>query len=178
MPSFQPGTYLGRVVSQELGKSSKAKTPQVVIRFEILDELDAMGEPCGLQYRGETRSVYLYLKEGKSIEISLKALKLLGFSGTSFGHLDPENGDFQDLSGTEAKLYCKHEEYEGEMQERWGISTPRDSQPLEASDLKKVDALFGRALKAQAAPEPQPEDPLNKALQEAASINANDESPF
>jgi hypothetical protein len=77
-----------------------------------------------------------------------------------------------DFAGTEVELFCKHEDYEGETRERWSISTPREpreSKPVDPAALRKLDALFGKALKANAVPEPQPESDGNRAMQEAAA---------
>lgn len=177
-PYYPQGVYIGRVVRQELGTSSKKGTPQFSVTFEIVDALDPGGNPIGVTQTYE-RSVFLYLTE-KAMEIALDALKTLGFNKASLKFLDPNNVGFCDFTGKEVELYCKHEEYEGDERERWSINSPREakvSKPVDSADLRKLDALFGKALKSQAAPEPQPDSDFNKALQEAGNVDAED-SPF
>lgn len=171
---YPQGVYVGRVVRQELGASTQKGTPQFVVTFQIVDALDQFGASCGLQTSYE-RSVYLYLTE-KAMDIALGALKVLGFNKTSLKYLDPDEAGFVDFTDKEVELYCKHEEWEGEPRERWSINTPREpreSKPVDKSDLRKLDALFGKALKAQAAPESQPAPDANKAMQEAATNDSD-----
>ena len=173
MGAYYPqGVYLGRVVRQELGESSKKGTPQFVVTFQILEARDNFGDST--RVASHERSVYIYLTE-KSMPIALEALKVLGYRGTKISSL----GD-ADFTGKEVELYCKHEDYEGEARERWNISTPREqkeSKPVDPAALRKLDALFGKALKSQAVVEPQPDNDANRAMQEAA-VDAELDVPF
>ena len=175
MGAYYPqGSYSGRVLRTELGASSKG-TPQFTVTCQILEAHDQFGSaPVDQSYE---RTVYLYLTENpKSIEITAKQLKVLGFKSSKVSAL--KDADFTDV---DIPLYCKHEEYEGEMRERWSINTPREhreAKPVDPSELRKLDALFGKALKAQAAPEPQPDNDTNRAMQEAAAANDDDSIPF
>ncbi len=178
---YPVGRYVGRVVRQELGASAQKGTPQFAVTFQIIDALDQFGASCGVQSIYE-RTVYIYFsKSQKAMEISAEALKTLGFNKSSLKYLDPDTDGYCDFTGVEVELYCKHEDYEGESRERWSINTPRaprESKPVDKSELRKLDALFGKAFKSGGKPEAQPDSDLNRAMQEAAAANADEEQPF
>lgn len=171
---YPVGRYVGRVVRQELGKSANKGTPQFAVTFQIIDALDQFGASCGVRDSFE-RTVYIYFSTSpKAIEITAETLKALGYHGQTISGL--KDADFTDR---ECELYCKHDEWEGDLREKWSINTPREpreTKPVDNSELRKLDALFGKALKAQAAPESQPEPDANRAMQEAAATN--DDIPF
>jgi hypothetical protein len=174
-PYYPVGRYVGRVVRQELGSSAKKGTPQFAVTFQIIDALDQFGTSVGVHEQYE-RTVYIYFsKNQQAMEISAEALKTLGYHGSRISELADV-----DFTGNECELYCKHEEYEGEPRERWSINTPRaprESKPVDKSELRKLDALFGKAVKSSGTkPEAQPDSDLNRAMQEAAA--ADDDSPF
>lgn len=173
MGAYYPqGVYIGRVVRHELGESSKKGTPQFMVTFEILEARDNFGDSSRVQ--SHERSVYIYLTE-KSMPIALDALKVLGYRGTKVSALADA-----DFTGKEVELYCKHEDYEGEARERWQINTPREqkeSKPVDPMQLRKLDALFCKALKSQAVPDAQPDNDANRAMQEAA-VDAELDVPF
>lgn len=182
MGIFYPsGGYLGRVVKQELSESKEKRTPQLVLMVKVIAELDTVtNEPIPLpEAQQHDVWVYLYLTE-KAQEMTLKALNVLGYRRTSLRFLDPTEADFENLADREVPLWCKHEEYEGEQREKWQISTPRDSKPVEPGKLKKLDALFGKGLKELATSKPAGAvHNANKALaEEAASVQGADDIPF
>lgn len=176
---YSSGPYIGRVLEQNLGESKNKGTPQLVLKFQIINEVDRItGERLELE-RCEERWVYLHLTE-KAMDMALKSLKALGYKRSSLKYLDPNTDGFQDLAGTEVELYCKHEEYEGDMNERWSVSTPRDTKPVDASSIRKLDALFGKGLKELVANgDPKATGRVNNALEEAASaVQGKDDIPF
>lgn len=176
---YPSGPYIGKVLEQNLGESKNKGTPQLVLKFQIINEVDRIsGERLELE-RCEERWVYLYLTE-KAMDMALKSLKALGYKRSSLKYLDPNVDGFQDLAGTEVELYCKHEEYEGDLNERWSISTPRETKPVDASSLRKLDALFGKGLKELVASgDPQATGKVNNLLEEAAAVEKSDsDAPF
>ena len=179
---YTTGGYIGRVVSQSLSESKQKGTPQFVLRVRIVAACDSVTTeaiPLAENQQHE-RSVYIYLTE-KAMEMALKALKVLGFNRNSLKYLDPEIEGHQDLTGLEVPLYCKIEQYEGEDQERWSISTPFESKPVEPSSLKRLDALFSKGLKELVATgDPKATSKVNNALMEeaAATTATEDDAPF
>lgn len=174
---FHQGRYWGRVVDWNLGTSRNKGTPQFSVTFEVTDELDSMGERAGLVGSPQQRTVYLYLTE-KSMSIALEALKVLGYNRTSLKHLDRSSQQAHDFSGIECELYCKIEEYEGEDRERWSINTPREPvKPVDPNDLRKLDALFGKHLKAQAGNGSAPQQQQTEGAPVGAAP-ASDDIPF
>ena len=183
---YPVGAYMGRVVSQELGTSSKSGTPQLALTIRVEAELDRVTSEELPLPEGEQKEVwvYLYLTE-KAMDMAIKALKVLGYNKTSLKYLDPDQDGFVNFADKAVPLYCKHEEYEGEARERWQISTPREAKPVDPTSLKKLDALFGKGLKELATSngsEPvkksSGKDP-NAALAEvAAEVQGSDDIPF
>lgn len=176
---YSSGPYIGRVLEQALGESKNKGTPQLVLKFQIINEVDRItGERLELREQQE-RWVYIYLTE-KAMDMALKALKALGYRKNSLRFLDPTIEGFHNFAGTEVELYCKHEEYEGEQQERWSVNTPFESKPVDASSIRKLDALFGKGLKELVASgDPKATGKVNDALEEAAAaVQGKDDIPF
>lgn len=171
-PFYQPGNFIGRVTHQALTETSTGK-PSFNLTCQIVEEVDQFGTSCPVDKSYE-RTVYSVITE-KTMPRFLEFLKLLGFNKMSLKFLDPNTSGFCDFTGQDVPLWCKHEEYEGELKEKWNVSLPRGerepAKPLEANQVRKLDALFGKALK-----EFKQAD-VNK---EAATANAGaeDDCPF
>ncbi len=174
-PYYSEGPYMGRVVFQELGASKNKGTPQFLLRVQIMASLDAKGEPTALPGPAQERSVYIYLTEA-SMEMALKALKVLGYRKTSVKFLDPNVAGCVDFTGTEVPLYCKHESYENETREKWSIST-RLAASAGPVDIRKLDRLFGPGLK-EIASGAEPSNPNNILAEAAALAENNEDVPF
>ena len=156
---YPPGRYLGRLTGQSLGKSKVKGTPQVALTFEIMKGLETAtsrhaGEEC------YERTVYLYLVEGVALDIAREGLAAIGFNRKSIGSVDPSGLDYQDMTGVEVELKCKHEEWDGKPRERWEIVPPRKREEQataerpSAHDVKRLDALL--ALPATSEPDMRP----------------------
>lgn len=160
-PFYSVGTYLGEVTQWALGKSSAKGTPQFALRFKVLNEITPEGpQEVTAQYE---RTTYLYFTD-KTIERSLEDLKNLGFDGNSFSMLNDHN-----FSGVHAEFICQHEEYNGDMREKWGLrgsSSPMEVTPLDAKEIRNLDMLFGKSLKQQKKVQAEP-----KAKQNAAPLH-------
>lgn len=144
-PQFERGLYRCTIISQALGESNTG-TPQFVFRFRI-EALVSGDQEFGAD-EGE-RTCYVYLSE-KTMEFAVRDIKSLGFDKNSLRYLDPKIAGFHDFVGQSVQMYCKHEMYDGKTREKWNISNPTalEVKPVEASKLRDLDNLFGRALKA------------------------------
>jgi hypothetical protein len=140
-PFYEEGNYLGQVMSQAMTKA-KTGTPQFVLRFKVLTYADGSSVP-----RQYERTMYRSITD-KTMEYVKQDLETLGFKGTSLRQLDPNQGDFQDLSGIEVELYCKHEEgQDGELREKWMLSRQSskaiEGDPVDGGTYRQLDVLFG-----------------------------------
>lgn len=192
-PVYNPGRYWGRAASQSFGKSSTG-TPQFSITFDIQGAVDP-NDPQGalMNCVPSQRTVYWYLT-AKTVEFVVEDLELLGFNKPSVKFLDPSVEGFFDFTGQEVELYCKHEPYNNQLKERWSLNKPRDgfvAPPLETNEVRKLDALFGKSLKALAGKAAQTptetpaqivaDDPTEAANAELAKAGVNeqgDDVPF
>lgn len=150
---YQPGRYLCHVTRQAMGKTSTDK-PQFILSFMVDGQVDP-NDPDVLrevahQYE---RSMFRVITD-KTIPYLIDDLDQLGFQGESFAHLDPDNPGCHDFTGLVMNFECTHSTYEGTTREQWGLV--RDGSltfdPLDDKELRKLDAMFGKALKGRAKP--------------------------
>jgi hypothetical protein len=147
---YQPGDYLCKIVNQGFAESKDKKTPYLflvvrpVAQYGMSDE----GEqeyPVEMQY---DRTVSLWLTD-KTVERTAERLCEIGWAGADWNDLAP--GGVCDLTGTELRLTCVHELYNNEPREKWDF--PFSGVPVQhdPSVSKKLNALFGKALKGHQA---------------------------
>jgi hypothetical protein len=184
-PYYKPGRYWGKVTHQRVGKTSKGN-PQLVISFLILgvvNPADPDGDllPCGEHYE---RSVFRVITEN-TIEYVQADVKKLGWSGEQWHQFDEEAADCVSIVRNELAFSCTHEpHYEtGEPVEKWSIgqnSMGPNVEALSDSEYRKLDAMFGRALKTNgkrtATPTakkeaPQPAAPSGEEFERDVSSN-------
>ena len=149
-PFYDKGTYTGRVLRQALGTANSGNI-QFTLNCLIVDRLEN-GQSVGVIEEKE-RTIYMVLTE-KTVEMVTAQLEHLGYDKPSIKYLDPEIDGFHDFTDQEIELYCKHDEYNGEVREKWNISMPRgqrEVQKAEPAALRKLDALFSKGLKANSA---------------------------
>lgn len=149
---YEAGRYWGRLKAQGMGKSKDKGTPFFAATFEIVGKVD-LRDPEGelLACTPGDCTVYMYITEKTGARV-IEELALLGYDKPSFRFLDPETPGFTDLAGREVALFCSHEEYNGDMKEKWGIHRERGigGEPLDQTGYKQLDALFGKQLKSLA----------------------------
>jgi hypothetical protein len=148
-PFYQPGKYKGVVTDQALGKNTKTGTPQFVLRVRIVAKLiDGNEELCKVQ---QERTIYMYLSE-KAAKYTIEKLQGIGFAGSSIRQLDLSHSDAHDFREQVVELVCNHEDDQnGDEREKWDLvwgSGGIEITPLDAAEARKLDALFGKSLKA------------------------------
>ena len=183
---YEPGRYLGKITRQKLGQSSTGN-PQIVLSFEVLGKInpsDPEGELLSVAANYE-RTMYQSITE-KTIDFVVENLDRLGWVGSSWGDFDEDSSRCCDLRGNEVAFSCKHEAHyqTGEMHERWSVAGDGVAvKPLESSEVRKLDAMFGKALKGRGKSASRtPAKPTTKLMtvdevnREAAA--AGDDVPF
>lgn len=152
---YSPGRYWGKVINHGLGKASTG-TPQLMITFQIIGKVN-LADPEGdlLPCEDHERSVFRSLTE-KTKDWVLQDLEKLDFTGESLAQLDLERMDCCDLRGKEAALTCEHRTYQKVARENWSIAGDSGPlmQPLEEREVRQLDDLFGRSLRAAKAAKP------------------------
>jgi len=147
---YKEGLHVGECIGQFMGQSDNdKKTPYVALKFKIVARVENDQE-YGVD-PGE-RTIYLYLSEG-ALPMTTEVLAFLGFDKDSVKYLNPEQQGFFDFTGQRRDLWCKIEEYQGKSKEKWNISTPRKAAtPIDDKELRRLDSLFGKAIRAQRGP--------------------------
>lgn len=167
MPSkvyYEMGRYWGRVTHQKLGKT-KNGNPQLVISFLVLGKINAMdpeGDLLAVSQQYE-RTVFRVITEN-TIEWVEQDLDKLGWTGTDWSQFDETNPHCVSFVGTELAFSCKHEPHfeTKEPREVWSVSQESPGMavtPLEPSELRKLNTMFGKALKERKPPSPKAESP-------------------
>jgi hypothetical protein len=105
------------------------------------------------------RTVYLSFTDADGnkaqfYEKTLDVLAHLGFAEDRFEKLDPRHPQCVNFVDTEITAYCKHKpDGKGGAKEAWYINVPKDKyepKPVESSQLRKLNALFGKDMKERA----------------------------
>jgi hypothetical protein len=172
---YDAGRYNATITGQHIGNSSNG-TPQIIIEFTV--DSHASGAAC----ENYERRVYRSLTENTR-EYVEKDLEALGFRGLPISALSPASDQFHDLRGTQIRVMCKHETYQGDDKERWSLvfsnSGPLTEKPLDAAGLRRLDALFGKCVPAG---RPAPVKPVVEAPMQAdaqfAPPPGDDDVPF
>ncbi len=194
MPSkvyCEMGRYWGRVTHQKLGKSSNGN-PQIMVSFVILGKVNAADPegdllPVTQQYE---RTVFRVITD-KTIEWVMQDLDKLGWTGEDWATFDEGHPQCCSIVGAELAFSCKHEAHylTGEPREVWSVAQDNPGLavvPLETSELRKLNALFGKALKGRQKSEPKAQPARTPATpppigSEAAAVEAaeaDDGVPF
>lgn len=178
-PFYQPGPYVGEIISQALGKTKNGHS-QFALRFKVLGIPEEDGyRTAQQQYE---RTIYWVITE-KTIQYVAEKLNRLGYTGKGFGPLDPSHPNHQSFTGLQFDAYCQHQpDQNGELREKWDLSRGASElkiDPLSSKEVRDLDALFGKSLSANGpAPKPaaktQPQPiPLNDG-----TVITDDDIPF
>lgn len=153
---YEPGRYHGRITNQGFSKTKKGGD-QFFLVFDIIGKINP-SDPEGdlLACNPGERTAYFTLTTDKNAEFFVKDMKRLGCPMTSFGMLDPSQPNCHSFTNVEAEFTCEENNWEGKQNERWQLSRESFAPvavPLDAKEARRLDALFGSALKGSA---PQP----------------------
>jgi len=166
---YTKGVYLCRGVNQGFGKTNTGNS-QFILRFKVLAEVlgDGTVEPDNQQYE---RTMYQVLN-ANTAKFAIENIRKLGFDGDSFVLLDPDTPGFHNFAGEEFQMWCSHDFYNGKESEKWTVATGSSEfkieKPLEKKDLRGLDNLFGKELKA--APKVARQTTAPQAVKNASSV--------
>ena len=185
-PFYAEGAYMGEVSDVAVGESKNGH-PQIKVKFYPTatvstrynddGEIEADLTPTQRKYE-RTAQITIKADDERSMDFALMKLRAAGWEGESFRELDS-------LRGTTINLTCRHEQgtgdYSGKTFERWELPLPpRESEPLESdsSVARKLDALFGKKLKAPKLATTPPSAPSEPANPPSGSSDFDYDIPF
>jgi hypothetical protein len=144
----EQGSYFGKPETYG-AEINKKGTPQVTIIFRVTHI--AGGDAWKPLASTFIRTVRLYLSPAAE-SYTMKKLEAMGFNG-DFG----EGMKFSAETMEGVQLQCKHEEYEGNMQEKWdvSISGPTEINRASSDIIRQLNAKY-KAKKSQSAPTSKP----------------------
>lgn len=181
MPHYEPGIYENVLVTgQGFGVSSQKKTPFFFLNVKPGDY---------------ERQIQWYLPDGNEgcAERLIDDLETLGIEFGAFAELDPASRTHVSLAGQLITVECRHEEAtdgSGRQFERWQLPyapKPLETHPADAAMIRKLDAMFGKALKgkrpaqrqAASAAKPAAKAPTQEQInQELAGADPAGDIPF
>lgn len=158
MAFYEPGRYVVQVVDQGFGSSKQKLTPYFCLTVRPLARVVSADEHEAVRDQYE-RYIMLYLTD-KTVESVISRLRRLGWNGTSFSQLDPENDEYHSFVGAEVLATCEHEQMGDKTYERWRLplsSGPAMQHEPEKGITRKLDARFGKVLKSTARSIKKPE---------------------
>jgi hypothetical protein len=146
MAKYQKGLYKARITDQRFGESKKKGTPYFEVDFKVVARFDSATN-AEVACEESSRSVQVYITEGKGLEIAVSRLKALGVEG-SFSQYNPANANHTSLKDREIKVWCKGPNAQG--YDEWEVFVPSDKarKPRESNPAvaAKLDNLFGSKL--------------------------------
>ncbi len=156
-PYYPTGAYKDTIVEQALSENDKG-TAFVALKVKV------NGLPANLE--DYERTITLYITDA-AVPYTVEKLRVVGYDRQNWKDIDPATHGYFNFVGIEAPLYCKHETGDKGTFEKWDISTPRAGkmlEPIEPSKLRKLDMMFGNALKGGAPA------PVTRAKQSTAAV--------
>lgn len=165
-PYYEVGRYACKIISQALGEAGTG-TPQFSIRFTVQGLVDTSDPTRLIPAQQQYERTHYRAITNKTIPYFVEDLKVLGFAGSSFRQLDPNNEDFHDLAGRDVDMWCSHENgLDGTPREKWGVARKGggdlDIKPLDSKKVRELDNLFGKHLKGMKAADTAPVPPKIK----------------
>ena len=140
MAYYAEGLYECIVQNQGFGESREKRTPCFWLRFvPVKHDSDHIDQ----QYE---REIKLWLTDN-TIDQVVSRLRAMGWTGDTFKELEPGRHSFE---GINIQLRCFHSEVNGKVYENWEFPPPRTASSENNSTVaKRVDALFGKALRTK-----------------------------
>lgn len=148
MALIAEGTYACYITDQGLAKLDNGKQ-YAFFAFEVAARIEADGSRTDRKegVKAPTGKLQFWLTDAAFDNSHRDIQKILGRSLDSFSKLDPRHPLALSICGKEVTLYCKHEEYKGQTQAKWGL--PRAmGKPLAEEDVQSLDERLKRKLEA------------------------------
>lgn len=140
------GTYNATLKKAVLSKSKSSGSLQFALVFDITHYQDANGWADLAPFE---RTVFLSLSGGAK-DYTKKKMASLGWTGPPKTEKDPQTGEQllvmpEGVSDAGVQLMCKHEDYNGQTQERWDLANWGGSvtgEQADDEDAMKLAAIW------------------------------------
>jgi hypothetical protein len=160
----EQGTYWGTLKGGYTG-TAKSGNPQVVLNFVVTNM--AVGSEWQPIRDPFEKCVYLSLTDAAWPYSQVK-LASLGFNG--------DFGEGMGFSESGAKLICKHENYNGQMRDKWDLDGGGEGQRADTNTVRKLNALWRAKANTPKPPNGRPQAPPARPEPDPAPT-ADDEMP-
>lgn len=162
MAHYEPGRYRCTVVSQGFGNSKQKGTPYFYLTIKPQERIvsSEVAERCNDSYE---REIMMYITEG-TIKYVVPKLRSMGWDGNDWSDLDPQSrNDFHSFEGQEVTASCEIEHVDDKSYEKWNLSEGKSFEH-ERNDnvVRTLNAMFGKALKANGSGKPTKPKPPTK----------------
>ena len=174
---YDQGDYDVKFSSQQFGQTEGSEPkPFFALTFQPMARIDIeTGDRNDVN--GPVRTMRLFLSQ-KAAPHTIRKLRELGWEGSSFNDLNPNNNEHHSFVGQIAIVRCQHEEYKGEPQEKWDF--PHEGglniKAIDDKGMRQLDALLGKQLKETA--KPKSSAPKQTAAAAASTSGNGSKVPF
>ena len=152
-PFYAPGRYWGRITHQKVGETKKGDA-QLILQFLVRGRINP-ADPEGelLPVAGELERTIFRTINDNTIDWIVQDLDTLGWYGQHWRDFDEGSSAFVSIVGSEHVFRCDHDTYEGTTREKWSVAGDGlVVKPLDDSQAKQLEALFGRHLQVRKKP--------------------------
>lgn len=146
MANYGLGRYLVELLGQQGFSEAGTGTTQFYMKFQVMA---IWSHEDGQWHQVETAERTLYKAlTANTAQYFAEDLRALGYTGNSFGPLDMRHPQAHIFQG-EIEMTCQIETYNGKTREKWNIvrGSGREERAIDGQAVKKLDALYGKALK-------------------------------
>jgi hypothetical protein len=152
-PFYAPGRYWGRITHQKVGETKKGDA-QLILQFLVRGRINP-ADPEGelLPVAGELERTIFRTINDNTIDWIVQDFDTLGWYGQHWRDFDEGSSAFVSIVGSEHVFRCDHDTYEGTTREKWSVAGDGlVVKPLDDSQAKQLEALFGRHLQVRKKP--------------------------
>lgn len=182
---YEAGKYKFAITSQGFTQAKTSSNPQFFLVGKVTGQINPDDSNEIWDCESYERTIKLTITD-KTIDRVLSDLRKIGFAGSRFTELDPENPKCHSFVGQEIDVQCTLEAGQtnkDKLYERWELpyeAKPREAIKSEKTVASKLDALFGKKLSAAngGAKRPATRRATALAAPEGDDRDDNDPIPF
>jgi len=119
---------------------------QFWMQFQVLGEVDPNQLDESKRSEPDTRTWSITLATDRATEWLISVVQHLGYDGDDLLGLDPDRPGAFNFEGREFVARCKHEEYNGQLREKWTVNTSSRTK-LPADRLVALNGRYAHMVK-------------------------------
>jgi len=140
---LQPGLYQANIVSQQMGETKTGK-PQFILTVSVTARVISDSQVSPIE--SVDRTIYMVITDN-TVPYVVRDLRSIGFRSDSWAMLDPDIPGYHNFNSVTLTVNCEHSVWKDKKNEKWSIYSERETKKLPPDGIRKLDAMFGRALK-------------------------------